>query len=265
MQTALTQIAVGDYDVTWHRDLGRVRLRDVTSKSLTRALLPRLGLGRNHLTWLQSRLGPYPGDVQGVLAVDLPLQLALETTTLPVFDAASILEPPLGKVEPHMVHELAHAWFGNSVSPAQWSDAWLSEGHAYLYQILYAADRGYLPVEAEGLETMEQFWTAVHGLSDQLRAAYGPVALPRGGQFGELFSLNAYLGGALVLEALRRHVGEDTFQTIEREWLRRNANGSASTADFVDLASEVAHEDLGAFMHAWLYEETTPPLPPLPA
>ena len=38
-------------------------------------------------------------------------------------------------------------------------------------------------------------------------------------------------------------------------------NGVASTADFIALASKVAGRDLGAFLHAWLYDETTPPMP----
>ena len=36
---------------------------------------------------------------------------------------------------------------------------------------------------------------------------------------------------------------------------------SASTQDFIALASELAGRDLSAFLHEWLYSETTPPMP----
>jgi len=261
METALTQVAVGRYDVTRHPDAGRVHLRDVTSPSVTAALQPRLNLAPEHLAWLQERLGPYPGDVYGALVLDLPVPLALETSTLTVFDAGSLLDPPPALAEPHLVHELSHAWYGGSVSPATWSDVWLNEGHAYRIQVLFAEDHGQLEGQT-GFETLEAFWTGAHAESDRLRAQFGPVALPRGGAFDQLFSFNAYVGGALVLEALRRHVGDDAFDRIEREWLRRFAGRSASTADFVALASEVSGADQSAFLEPWLYSEQTPELPP---
>ena len=52
-----------------------------------------------------------------------------------------------------------------------------------------------------------------------------------------------------------------TFQQIERTWVHRYEGKSASTADFIDLASQVAHQDLHAFLHAWLYDTKTPPMP----
>jgi aminopeptidase N len=260
MATALTQVAVGRYDVTRHPDAGRVHLRDVTSPRFTEALRPRLGLAPEHLAWLQARLGRFPQDVYGALVLDLPVPLALETSTLTVFDASSILDPPPALAEPHLVHELSHAWYGGTVSPEAWSDVWLSEGHAYRIQVLFAADHGQLEGQT-GFDSMDAFWTGVHELSDAFRAEFGPVALPHGGRFDQLFSPNAYLGGALVLEALRRHVGDRTFDRIEREWLRRFAGRSASTADFVALASEVSGADQSGFLEPWLYDEQTPPLP----
>jgi aminopeptidase N len=77
----------------------------------------------------------------------------------------------------------------------------------------------------------------------------------------QLFSIQVYYGGALVLYALRQKVGDATFQKIEREWVKRYRDESPSTADFIDLASKVARQDLHGFLHAWLYDTTTPPMP----
>jgi len=85
--------------------------------------------------------------------------------------------------------------------------------------------------------------------------------MPPSGEPARLFSQQPYYGGALVLYALRQQVGNKAFEKIEREWVKRYEGKSASTADFIDLASQVAHQDLHAFLHAWLYDTKTPPMP----
>ena len=63
------------------------------------------------------------------------------------------------------------------------------------------------------------------------------MAEPRAETF---YSDQVYRGGALALYALRQEVGRRTFERIEREWVRRYEHRSASTADYIALASEVA-------------------------
>ena len=100
---------------------------------------------------------------------------------------------------------------------------------------------------------------AVYAHGDQWRADSGPVARPSSAE--TLFDFNRYHGGALVLYALRQKIGDRAFQRLEREWLRRYRDRSASTADFIALASRVARRDLRGFLRAWLYGTETPPMP----
>ena len=100
---------------------------------------------------------------------------------------------------------------------------------------------------------------AVYAHGDEWRAQYGPVARPAGAD--TLFSLNVYHGGALVLYALRQVIGEHAFARLERAWAQRYRGRSASTAEFIALASRVARRDLTAFLEDWLYGTTTPPMP----
>ena len=60
---------------------------------------------------------------------------------------------------------------------------------------------------------------------------------------------------------LRQVIGVRAFEQLEREWVRRYRDESARTADFISLASKVAHRDVGGFLRDWLYGTTTPPMP----
>jgi aminopeptidase N len=163
--------------------------------------------------------------------------------------------------EPTMVHELAHQWFGDDVMPARWSDVWLNEGHATWYEWEYAQERGPQAYLEGG--SFEEQMRAAYGRGDRLRREFGPVAAPVHGadDILGLFNSNVYEGGALVLYALRQVVGDATFREIERSWPRRFGGGPAGTADFIALASRIAHRDLTQLLTDWLYGSSTPPMP----
>jgi aminopeptidase N len=70
-----------------------------------------------------------------------------------------------------------------------------------------------------------------------------------------------YDGSALVLYALRQEIGEPAFDQLERSWVRTHRDSTATTKDFVRLASQIAGRDLTAFFDGWLYRAKTPPMP----
>lgn len=264
MATQVTQLAVGDYDLTWRGRHRGVLVRDITPPSLTAFLGPKLALEFGHLDWMEGLVGRYPFDAYGSLIVDVTLGSALETQTLSLYDRLWFVLPQ-GVWDPVMLHELAHSWFGNSVSLWEWSDLWLSEGHASWYEFLYAEEMGFLEEDTTGYpnETgyadFDDLMRAVYALGDQWRAQFGPVGQPVSAD--TLDSLNVYHGGALVLYALREKIGEAAFQRLERRWVHRYRDRSATTADFIALASRVAGRDLTTFLRAWLYDVKTPPMP----
>ena len=261
MATELIQLAVGSYKVIDRGVHDGVHFRDVIAPSLEPLLADKLPHEVDQLAWLKARLGAYPFRTYGSFVIDAQVGASLETQTLSIFDrevfGGTIVTWPWT-----MVHETAHQWFGDSVSPREWSDVWLNEGHATWYQLLYAEGHGGFNVAALDVATtftgaMKYFYE--HG--DDYRRLMGPVAKPRGGRFSQLFSSQQYYGGALVLYALRQKVGNATFGKIERTWLRRYAGRSVSTGDFIALASTVSRRRLGPFLRAWLYGTRTPAMP----
>ncbi len=100
--------------------------------------------------------------------------------------------------------------------------------------------------------------------SDSWRATGGPPAAPKGPEPGQKISIfrpNVYDGAALALYALRQEIGRPVFERLERAWVALHQDGTASTADFEQLASALSGRDLSRFFKAWLYGEKTPPMP----
>ena len=267
MATQLIQLAVGSYDLISRGRHRGVLVRDLTAPSLTSSLEPLLAVELGHLDWMEPRAGRYPFDAYGSFVVDVGggFGFGLETQTLSIFNRPVFTEFPQGVWDPLMLHELAHQWYGDSVSVWEWSDLWLSEGHASWYEFLYAEEKGFLVEDTTdypdptGYADFDDLMRAVYAHGDEWRAQFGPVAQPVSAD--TLFSPNVYHGGALVLYALRQEIGEETFEQLERAWADRYRGQSASTADFIGLASRVAQRDLTAFLEEWLYGTQTPPMP----
>ena len=194
--------------------------------------------------------------------IDAAIGASLETQTLSIYDRQTFQSASAADWAPTMVHETAHQWFGDSVSPREWSDVWLNEGHATWYEFNYAAEHGELKKHT-GVKSgkLDDLMRSYYGLGDFYRAKLGPVAKPRGGSFRQLFSAQQYYGGALTLYALREKVGDATFEKLERAWVSRYEGTSPSTASFIALASKVAGKNLGPFLRDWLYGTKTPAMP----
>ena len=252
MATELAQVAVGAFTVLERGSHDGVIVRDVVPTRLAAELEPKLAAVTDHLDFMAGLVGAYPFDSYGTLVVDTQLGFALETQTLSLFESQFFALDP-AQFEPIMVHELAHQWFGDSVAPAVWSDVWLNEGHASWYEYTFQLD----PDSDVFVEQARQ----VYALGDQFRAAFGPVGAPRSGNPVDVFNPNVYVGGALTLFALRQVVGDATFKDIERAWVHVYRGRSASTADFIALASRVAGQDLTDFLNDWIYGTTTPAMP----
>jgi aminopeptidase N len=261
LASELLQIAVGDFVVVRRPSVGGVPIRDVVPRADAWRLLPLLAVERSQLAWMTARVGRFPNVAYGSLVFDAAIGYSLETQTLSLFDAPVFAaHNPVGARNGTMLHELAHEWFGDSVSPYAWSDIWLNEGHATWYEAQYDAARGYLQDDL-GHPDLESYFKAVYRKGDQVRDTYGPVARPRSGSLEDLFNPNVYDGGALALYALRQKIGGKAFAAVERRWVRQYHGRSASTDDFIAVASRVTGRDLRTFLIAWLYGTRTPPMP----
>ncbi|MBB5235167.1 M1 family metallopeptidase [Deinococcus budaensis] len=188
---------------------------------------------------LSGWFGPYPFGAYGVGVV---------TPRLPALETATLSTMPLSmSTERTAVHEIAHQWFGNDVTPARWADVWLSEGFAAYAELL---------------------WTESQGGDGQAYAARWHANLSRAGtrplvatQVSQLFDLSAYQRGALALHALRAAVGDTAFRAFLRAYAARFSGGTIDTAAFLAFARAQAGPAGEAALREWVEAEELPPLP----
>jgi len=169
-----------------------------------------------------------------------PLGYALEVQTRPLFDGT-----PDGST---LVHELAHQWYGDAVSPRTWQHIWLNEGFATYSEWLWAA-RGH---RGAAQDRFAQLYGEPAGSS----LWSPPPADP--GQGANLFGRPVYDRGAMALHALRDRVGFATFLRICRRWARVHDGGSARTGQLRTLAEQVSGDRLGRLFSDWLWRDGRP-------
>jgi aminopeptidase N len=181
-----------------------------------------------------------------VVVTDDNLEIPLEAQGVSIFGANHC--DGRGGSERLIAHELAHQWFGNSVTARRWRDIWLHEGFACYAEWLWSEHSGG-PTAAELAQVHHR--RLLVASQDLLLSDPGPR---------EMFDDRVYKRGALTLHALRGIVGDDKFFALLRDWTTRHRHGTVVTDDFTGLAANYADVSLRPLWEAWLYSRKVPPL-----
>ena len=244
MATYLVLLLTGDYEILDGSPVGDTSIVNVALRDDVERMQPYFDLHDDMIEHFEALFGPYPLTSFGAAFTDSFPSLAMETQGRPLYsrdDFPGVVGP--GQ-ELFLAHELAHQWFGNAVSPARWQDIWLNEGFATYGQWMWV----------DGVDGADLDRTAQNAL--EIRAMIpGSTAMPTE---AELFSFTVYDGGAIVLHALRRVLGDDAFFATLRSWVADNTGMSRTTEDFV---AHVEAENPGFdddFWDAWLYTDRPP-------
>lgn len=237
MASYLAMVAVGDYEVIEDTTAAGTPLRHYIFPESERQAAAVFQVTDEAMAFLEDLFGPYPFDSYGHVVVEAG-GLAMETQTMTLWGDGFLNGPPQ-MLSTIVVHELAHQWFGDSVSPASWAETWLNEGFATYAMLLWDARRNPEAVSA-GLADYE----ARSDPDDETPLNDPPP--------DELFSDEAYFKGAWVLHMLRQQIGDEAFFAALRAYASQYANGNATTADFQQVAEEASGQDLTAFFDQWV-------------
>jgi aminopeptidase N len=243
MASYLVQIAIGDYELVEAGEVEGVTVRHVFHRDVRDDATVAVEATADMIRLLDDVYGPFPFESYGVLAVDEDLGFALETQTLTII--GSDIAAGRRGADIILLHEMAHQWVGDVVSPATWKDIWLNEGFATYAEWLYTEGTGGL----SAADSARQY----EGLDD--------IDAPPGDPgSAELFSTTVYLRGGMTLQALRERVGDEAFFRVLRTWVDEHRDETASTADFIALAERISGQQLDDLFDAWLYAPEAPDL-----
>lgn len=170
---------------------------------------------------------------------------ALETQTRPFYGPGTFRSGANVSV---VVHELAHQWYGDSVSVEGWKDIWINEGFARYSQWLWSEKEG------EGTARELADWAYA------LRPAEDAFWQVKPGDPGpdNQFHGAVYDRGAIALQALRNEIGDERFFEILKGWPTERAYGNARVGDFVRYAEKVSKKPLAQLFETWLYTPGKP-------
>ncbi|MFG1689023.1 M1 family metallopeptidase [Nonomuraea sp. NPDC049269] len=230
--------------------IGRYQFSDVGGTRLAHP--PRLGTRVRHdfgrqdqmMALFVDRFGPYPFAAGTVVVADDDLDIPIEAQGMAIFGRNHV-DGRRGH-ERLVAHELAHQWFGNSLTVASWQDIWLHEGFATYAEWLWS--------QASGGPTADE-------LAGRWRRRL--EILPQDFVLGDpspalLFDDRVYKRGALTLHAIRRKLGDQAFFLILRAWTDTHRHGNVTTDAFIAHVGRYADPSVVPLLCSWLYDKPLP-------
>ncbi|CAN5711041.1 M1 family metallopeptidase [soil metagenome] len=246
MSTYLATLQIGEYE-SYKLGKSPVPLYAALPARLKRNFDHDFGRQAQMMKLFVKLFGPYPlSSGYTVVVTDDDLEIPLEAQGLSIFGANHC--DGSRSSERLIAHEMAHQWFGNSVTVRRWRDIWLHEGFACYAEWLWSEECGAL--SADGLA--RQYHQRLRSSSQNLLLTDpGPK---------DMFDDRVYKRGALTLHALRGVIGDKKFFALLKDWTTRYRHSTAVTDDFTGLAANYAETSLHSLWDAWLYSTAVPPL-----
>jgi aminopeptidase N len=242
MASELSMVAIGRFTV--HADIKNITAIDTALDPQDQQGAEFHRLTAELQAWQETMFGPYPFISTGGIIDNVGVGYALETQGRSVYDQEDAeLDTPT------IVHELAHQWFGDSVTPKKWADIWLNEGFATYTEWLHS--------EASGGQTVQQIFDETYAQPPNASVWQGIVADP--GR-DNIFNSLVYNRGAMTLHVLRQRIGDADFFRLLRRWPAVNRYGNVSTSDFTAFAEQISGEQLDDLFQKWIYTSGKPAL-----
>ena len=145
-----------------------------------------------------------------------------------------------------LAHELAHQWFGNSLSVRDWRHVWLNEGFATYAAMLWHERRG----------GAAAYHDEMNKIADE--DLQGPVFMPDVTDNRNLFGAATFYKGAWTLHMLRHVMGDARFFEALRTYVAEFSYRTVTTEDFRAVCERLYGKSLDWFFAQWIYGVSRP-------
>ncbi|MCP3998864.1 MAG: M1 family metallopeptidase [bacterium] len=259
MATYLVAFIVGDFEISGPVDAGGVPLRVLHTQGKGDLAEFALEAGSFALQYLADYYDiPYPGDKLDMIGVPDFAWGAMENLGAVTYRETALLvdkkrgtQDEMARVADVIAHELAHMWFGDLVTMKWWNGIWLNEAFATFME-LKCVD-AFRPDWKRWL-TFAHFRAMsmdVDGLTST-RPVEFPVASPE--EANAMFDTLTYGKGSAVLRMLEQYLGEETFRSGIRQYLKKHAYSNTETDDLWAALEAASGEPVGDIMSGWIYQ-----------
>ena len=198
----------------------------------------------------------YPWEKYSQSMVDDFVAGGMENSSATTNTSSSLRNPKLipefpGDEDPLISHELAHQWFGDTVTCNDWGNIWLNEGFATFFETVWT--EAHYPKDQADYDR----WTSIQEWLGQSNLYAKPIVRHDFDDSSE-FDDNAYGKGSLVLYMLRQQIGEDAFYRGLHHYLEVHRGQNVVTADLIKSINEANHIDVQQFFDEWIYGAGAP-------
>jgi aminopeptidase N len=204
---------------------------------------------RQAMEFFSEYIGPYPYEkLANVEAAGFGG--GTEHASVIFYGEKSILErPDTGLI----AHEIAHQWFGNSVTEKDWDDVWLSEGFATYFTLLVAEHYQGRDAFVAGLKRSRDNVFALEKQTPGVAVLHNNLA-----DMKKVLNRIIYQKGGWTLHMLRSLMGTEKFWAGIRDYYQRYRDGNATTEDFRRVMEERSGLKLEWFFQQWLARAGSP-------
>jgi aminopeptidase N len=171
----------------------------------------------------------------------------METSSAIFYDEKLVTGEQSVRLRNVVIHEIAHQWFGNAITETTWDDAWLSEGFATFFTLLFI----------ENAYGYEEFNTGIKAARKTVydlakKDSLFTIVANRSAEAGPVTSGITYQKGAWTLHMLREKIGHDNFRKGIQAYYKKYFNANTTSNEFISEMENAAGVDLKAFFNQYL-------------